>query len=67
MNKIKIIWKDGSISYFCGNGRMTQFIEEAKEYKHVMVAARSARKILQGNSLIKAVRIIDGTTEWFVY
>lgn len=59
MAKIKIIWFDNTSSYVSKKGNATQFIENAKEYRTILTAVRSARIYVCNNLSIKDARIID--------
>ena len=59
MAKIKIIRNDNTIGYIGEKGKTTQFFEDAKEYRTILTAARSARIYLYHNPSIIDVRIID--------
>lgn len=67
MAKIKVIWKDGSVSYAAGNGNCTESIDQAKEYKTILIAARSARIILRDYELAQDVRVIEKGKEYIVF
>jgi len=68
MAKIKIIWFDNTTSYVSEKGNATQFIENAKEYRTILTAARSARIYMRNNLSIKDVRIIDeNNKEYYLF
>lgn len=68
MAKIKIIWFDNTTNYVAGNGKVTQFIEYAKEYRTILTATRSARIYMKNNLSIKDVRIIDeNNKEYYLF
>lgn len=67
MAKIKVIWFDDTESYVMGNRMFTQFVDKAREYKSVLIAARSARKIKSNDELIKDVKIITDTEIYNVW
>lgn len=68
MAKIKIIWFDNTTNYVAGKGKVTQFIEYAKEYRTILTATRSARIYMNNNLSIKDVIIIDeGNKEYYIY
>ena len=69
MAKIKIIRNDNTIGYIGEKGKITQFFEDAKEYRTILTAERSARIYLYNNTSIKEVRIIDeeNNKEYYVF
>ena len=68
MAKIKIIWNDNSVSYVSKYANATQFFEDAKEYRTILTAERSARIYLYNNPSIKDVRIIDeNNKEYYLF
>ena len=66
MTKIKVIWKDNSESYVVAPHQYTQFIDKAKEYKTLLIAGRSARRIKE-DWLVKDVRLIEEGKEYIVF
>lgn len=68
MIKIKVIWKDSSESYVISPNFYTQFIDKAKDYHSILIAARTARKIKNsGDFLVKDVVIVTDTKTYNVF
>ena len=68
MAKIKIIRANDTIGYIGEKGNITQFFEDAKEYRTILTAARSARIYLYRNPSIIDVRVIDeNNKEYYLF
>ena len=68
MCKIKVIWKDDSESYVVSPHQYTQFIDQAKDYKSLLIAARSARRIKEGLfEFVNDVRLIENGEEYIMF
>ena len=64
MATIKIIWKDGTESYARGMGCYTPFKENAKQYRSILIAGRTARQIQNFGELVKDVIIQSNGKEY---
>lgn len=68
MAKIKVIRNDNTIGYISEKGNITQFFEDAKEYRTILTAARSARIYLYNSPLIIDVRVVDeNNKEYYLF
>ena len=67
MIRVKIIWKDNSESYAMGMGLYTQFVDKAKNYRSVLIAARTARKIKATDDLVKDAVVVTDTDTYKVW